>query len=88
MAVNEKITDSKREEKVGFEMVDEILDKLNEVVGVTTDFSSSVSGETLSKIGFNLVKDSKTGAYSIQISVNVTDSKGATSSKKVTLGLK
>ncbi len=76
MAVNDKIEDDIREEQSGFEMIDTILDKLNEVADVSTGFTSSVSGDAVSKVSFDLSKD-KTN-YALDVTVTIITGKSTT----------
>jgi len=76
MAVNDKIDDDIREEQSGFEMIDTILDKLNEVADVSTGFTSSVSGDSVSKVSFDLSKDKST--YSLDVTVTIVTGKSTT----------
>ena len=74
MAVNDKIEDTVREEQEGFEIIDTILDKLNEVTDVSTSFTSSVSGSELTKVSFNIT--SLKGSFTLEIAASIKDSKG------------
>ena len=72
MAVNDKIADSVREEKSGYEMLDQILDKVNEVAESSSTYSSSVSNMSITNINFGLSESR--GVYTLGITVSIYDS--------------
>ena len=87
MATNDKIADSAREEKQGFEMIDTILDKLNEVAESSSTYSSSVSNTTITNVNFGL--SLSRGTYTLRATVTMYDSaRDTTQTKYVDLTLR
>lgn len=80
MAVNDKIADTTREEKSGFELMDTILDKLNEVAESSGSYSSSVSNTTITNLDFAL--SLSRGTYTLRATVTMYDSARGTSQTK------
>lgn len=87
MATNDKIADTAREEQQGFEMVDTILDKLNEVAESSSTYSSSVTNNTITNLDFGL--SVHRGVYTIRATATITDSvRGTSQTKYVDLTLR
>ena len=87
MATNDKITDTAREEQHGFEMIDTILDKLNEVAESSSTYSSSITNTTITNLDFGL--SVSRGVYKIRATATISDSvKGTSQTKYVDLTLR
>lgn len=87
MATNDKIADSAREEQHGFEMIDTILDKINEVAESSSTYSSSITNTTITNLDFGL--SVSRGVYKIRATATISDSvKGTSQTKYVDLTLR
>tara|TARA_R110002110_G_scaffold152756_1_gene345702 strand:+ start:1487 stop:1750 length:264 start_codon:yes stop_codon:yes gene_type:complete len=87
MAVNDRIDNDIREEQEGFEMIDTILDKLNEVSESSSTYSSSVTNNTITNLDFGL--SVSRGVYTIRATATISDSvRGTSQTKYVDLTLR